>query len=364
LSKSGKGGEDPAGRSPLLIAAGFSLFASFLIRFFWEVPYSLIGTYPGDIYYVYTQHIVRQSPYPLEYPVGIYLLVGLTSRLAGTSYDSFLFANSLILAVLGISSTVLLRSLASSVDLPKSRLFLMWILSPSFIFYGLYNFDLFSTFFSVLAIHTLVSGRRGLSTIALALGTSVKIFPVLLLPLVLSGQSGTRMAQFISMFAGVWAAVNLPSMIFDFASWEYPYAWNALRPPNIDSVWYPVFELVGQWASILSVSLFLVLNVVVFSHYKMAAVTRANATRTAALPFSIFMLTNKIYSPQYHLMLLPFLPFTKVGFRLFYLFDIPNLLIVLIWHSPFSIIAMPFLVSIRHFALVAVFYRSLSSYPR
>jgi len=172
------------------------------------------------------------------------------------------------------------------------------------------------------------------------------------------------MAQFISMFAGVWAAVNLPSMIFDFASWEYPYVWNALRPPNIDSVWYPVFELIGQWASILSVSLFLVLNVVVFSHYKMAAVTRANATRTAALPFSIFMLTNKIYSPQYHLMLLPFLPFTKVGFRLFYLFDIPNLLIVLIWHSPFSIIAMPFLVSIRHFALVAVFYRSLSSYPR
>jgi uncharacterized membrane protein len=170
------------------------------------------------------------------------------------------------------------------------------------------------------------AGRGGigwavLAGVLLGLGAAAKLYPALLLgPLfVLCLRAGLLRRFYVTLGAAVagWLAVNLPIML------TYPHAWsefftmNTARGPEWDS-WYFLSTLVaptarlwsddaGQATELLnatSLVLFL-LACAAIGWLGLAAARRPRFAQLAFLVVVAFLLTNKVFSPQYSLWLLP-----------------------------------------------------------
>jgi len=135
------------------------MVVSYCLRFFyWRLFYEF-GTYSGDIWYVhmnYGEFFRNYIFFRMEYPVGIFILVKFATELTllitkDLQYEPFLTANALILGAFGLGTTFLLWRIQLTTQGVKWRIWVFWVLAPSFIFYSLLNFDLPAVFLCLLA---------------------------------------------------------------------------------------------------------------------------------------------------------------------------------------------------------------------
>lgn len=155
----------------------------------------------------------------------------------------------------------------------------------------------------------------------LGLGTAAKLYPALLLgPLALLCLRAGRMRHFSAVLLGAvvsWLAVNLPVALNYPQAWSEFFTMNASRGPEWDSVYFlsSVIAPTGSWWSDdqgqatgllngLSLALF-VLCCLAIGYLALAAPRRPRFAQLAFLVIVAFLLTNKVYSPQYALWLLP-----------------------------------------------------------
>lgn len=195
-------------------------------------------------------------------------------------------------------------------------------LSPLVLVHLFTNFDAIATGFAAVGLLAWARRKPMLAGALIGIGTAAKLYPVFILGalLVLALRSGTLKAwgQAAATTAATWLAVNLPIALLFWDGWYEFFRLNSERNMDPDSI-YNVIRTFTGWQgfdgtlqpgespSILNmVTLGLFLLVCVGVTY--IALTAPRRPRVAQLMFLLvagFLLTNKVWSPQYSLWLVP-----------------------------------------------------------
>lgn len=240
-----------------------------------------------------------------EYPV----LTGLAMSLAGIPADgsgSFFVWNALMLSALGLVTAGALARVAG-------RRALYFAAAPTLLVYAFVNWDLLAVAAATLGTWAFLRRRDGLAGLALGVGAAAKLYPALLvLPFAIARlreRRGDRAALLAGAAAGTWAAVNLPFAILAPERWSLFFRFSAERPADWDSIWHLTQRHVGWPGSTEAVNLVAGIAFVALAVGLWLAATRLRPgfpAWTFAFPLLVaFLLTGKVYSPQFSLWLLP-----------------------------------------------------------
>jgi uncharacterized membrane protein len=203
----------------------------------------------------------------------------------------------------------------------------MVALSPLLIVHAFTNWDLLAV---ALAGFALVAWQRRLPVLAgvcIGLGTAAKLYPVLFLVPLFALCLRTRKlpafgwATFGALFA--WAVVNLPIAFRYHDSWARFFQLNRTRSADFDTIWYAGRYLIDRRAgrptgvpqvnSIAVVAVMLGLAAVVW--LALRAPRRPRLPQLLFLTVAAFLLTNKVWSPQYSLWLVPLAVLARPSWR-------------------------------------------------
>lgn len=244
--------------------------------------------------------------HPVEYPVltGLWMwLAAIPAETAGT----FLFWTGLLLLACAAAIAVLLVREVGAVRA------LAFAAAPTLLVSAAVNWDLPAVLLATAGLLAHRRGRDGLTGAFLGLGTAAKLFPALfLLPTTLAAWRlrGTRGALTTVLTAAVvWWAVNVPVALAAPEAWLRFFRLSRERPSDWDALTTVVAEVTGWAPSIPTLNLLTGAAFVVGAVAIVAVAVRRDPPATwhlAALPLlAWFLLTSKVYSPQFSLWLLP-----------------------------------------------------------
>jgi uncharacterized membrane protein len=196
----------------------------------------------------------------------------------------------------------------------EPRRVLLYAIGPAMILYAFHNWDLLAVGMATLAMYAYWKGADAWAGLLLGLGAATKLYPAFLLPALALGawkREGRPPWTMGLAFIGGAAALNVPVMIANFEGWKYPWDFQSMRTANFETSWFMLYRhLGGAWftdsgfVNLVSVAIFGTISVVLI-----VLEARRPRPRPFALGFGIvvaFLLTAKVFSPQYALWLLPF----------------------------------------------------------
>ena len=216
---------------------------------------------------------------------------------------------------------------------------MMLAASPCLAAAALINWDLLPVALTTLAMLSWSRRRPGLTGVLLGLGMAAKLYPGLLIgPLFLLCLRGRRMRDFVTTLCAAilsWGAVNLPVLLLAPDAWRSFWAFNSDRGGDLGSIWY-VLSLAGhevQDLNVISAGLFALCCLAIGILIIMAP-RRPRFGAMAFLVVVAFLLTNKVYSPQYVLWLLPLLILARPQWRDWLIFTAGELFyfVAIWWH--------------------------------
>ena len=194
--------------------------------------------------------------------------------------------------------------------------------SPLLIFQIFTNFDALATACAAGAMLAWARRRPALAGALIGVGVALKLYPLLLfVPLVILGLRTGRMRE-VGKTAGAavatWLVVNLPIMVLFPRGWSEFFRLNTRRGDDMDSIYNVVKSFTGwrgfdpqlgfwQPPSVTN-AVTAVLFVVVPVRHRLRRADGQQRPRLAQLAFLVvaaFLLTNKVWSPQYSLWLVP-----------------------------------------------------------
>ena len=211
------------------------------------------------------------------------------------------------------------------VDQHRSWDAMMLAVSPCVMLTGFINWDMLPVALSALGFMFWARGRPGLAGVMFGLGMAAKLYPVLFLgPLLLLCLRSGRMRDFgrtLLGFAIAWLIPNLPVMILAPDQWLAFWTFNSDRSGDLGSIWY-VLSLAGHPVPHLNVvnALILVALCAGIGWLIISARRRPRFGQVAYLVIAAFLITNKVYSPQYVLWLLPLLILARPKWREWWIF--------------------------------------------
>lgn len=194
--------------------------------------------------------------------------------------------------------------------------------SPLLIFQIFTNFDALATAFAMGGLLAWARRRPWLAGLLIGLGAAAKLYPLLFLgPLVVLGIRTGRLGAVgrTALAAAVtWLAVNLPIMVLYPRGWSEFFRLNTRRGDDMDSLYNVVKSYTG-WRGFDPVRGFweppMVLNTVVtvlfalccaaIAYIAFTAPQRPRVAQPIFLVVAAFLLTNKVWSPQFSLWLVP-----------------------------------------------------------
>lgn len=251
-----------------------------------------------------------------EYPVLTMYTMWLAA-LAATSTGGFFFANAFLLSIGAALTAICLYVMAGGRAL-------WFALAPTLLIYGFMNWDLVAVAFATAGTLAFLQRRHVLAGVLLGLGTAAKLYPALfVIPFLVHRIREREPDAGIHMVwaaAGAWLAVNLPFMLFGFDGWSQFFRFNASRLLDHDSLWKIGCRLATGGGQCVSTRLANVVSLLALIA-GVALVWRLRARRepdfprwTLGLPVLIlFLLVNKVYSPQFSLWLLPWMALALPG---------------------------------------------------
>jgi uncharacterized membrane protein len=287
------------------------------------------------------------TPY-VEYPVlqGLLMwaptvVVGTQGPLTDRTVRYYAISSVALFALLLLA---LWATIAASPRRPWDSVILA--VAPSIALVGTLNWDLLPVALLALAVLAWTREQPWISGVLIGLGTAAKVYPgffllvLIVLALRTKQWSGTWRAA--AGAAGAWSLVNLP------VAWLFPTGWgefyrlSSQRTYDFGSLWIALRFLgfpIDRWpASLVASGTFVVVLIAIAWLVWRAPVT----PRIGSLLFLVvaaFCLTNKVYSPQYALWLLPLIVLARPRWR-----D------VLIWQAGEAIYYMGVWLWLHHFS--------------
>jgi uncharacterized membrane protein len=265
-----------------------------------------------------------------EYPVLTMYFMRVADWVAGDRYGSWFWVNAAFLAVCAIVTVV-------ATYLVAGRRAMYVAVAPSLLIYGTMNWDLLAVALAAAAVAAFAARRDGLAGALLGLGAASKLYPLLLaVPLAaerVRQRLPDRAVSLVWWTAGAWAAVNVPFIVAAPGGWFEFFRFNANRCPEFDSLWTIGFRAAGS-DSCAHVGLVGTLSAAAFvgsATFLWGAKHRAQPgfPRWAfGFPLLVaFLLTSKVYSPQYGLWLLPWFALALPDLRAFVAFQVTDVVV-------------------------------------
>jgi uncharacterized membrane protein len=194
---------------------------------------------------------------------------------------------------------------------------LLVALSPALILSAFVNWDLIAMALAALAVAAWAGRRNVIAGVLAGLAVATKFYPLVFFgPLLLLCLRAGRMRAFwvtLGSAAVAWLVVNVPVMIVAPSGWATFYQFSRTRPADWGSIWY-LFEhfgvpLLGRTGigslNLLSAAAF-VLGCLAIAWLALAAPRRPRLPQLCFLVLAVFLMTNKVWSPQYVIWLVPF----------------------------------------------------------
>jgi len=302
-----------------------------------DIPplYSLRGFADGLIPYLQT----KPGEMPLEYPVitGAFMQVaalftggivriadGLDAAVVFFDVNVALLFTPLVIAVMATALTVRRRPWDAA----------LVALAPTVVVASTINWDMLPLAFAGVAL--VLWSRRYPFAAGLALGLAIasKFYPLFFLGAfaVLTIRTG-KWRAFGLLLGGTalaWLVVNLPVALANFDGWSFFYRFSQERGEDFGSPWFAMsqYGLGSIPADVLnSVSsgafLALCLGIAVLA---LLAPRRPRLAQLLFLIIAAFVVTNKVYSPQYVLWLVPLAALARPRWRDFLIWQAGELL--------------------------------------
>ncbi|MCT7661324.1 glycosyltransferase family 87 protein [Mycobacterium deserti] len=194
--------------------------------------------------------------------------------------------------------------------------------SPLVIFQIFTNFDALATAFATGALLAWARRKPWLAGALIGLGVAAKLYPLLLLaPLaVLAVRTGKlrEVGRTVAAAVVVWVVVNLPILVMFPRGWSEFFRLNTRRGDDMDSI-YNVIKSFTGWRGFdtdlgfwqpptvlnaVTAALF-VSCCIAIGYIALTAKQRPRVAQVAFLVVAAFLLTNKVWSPQFSLWLVP-----------------------------------------------------------
>jgi uncharacterized membrane protein len=288
----------------------------------WGAPQRYMYLCYSDIPILYTGRGLADGGFPylldpgpgqqvLEYPVltGVfmYLAASVTRLLGG---DGTTFFAVTVVAMSGFLAWTIASTGRTVVRRPWDAL--MVALAPAVVLASFVNWDLLAVALTAASLAQWSRGRPVLAGVLLGLAAAAKFYPLLLLgPIVVLCARRRRMpaaARFLAGAAASWLAVNLPMMLAAWDGWVRFYSFSRERGMDFGSPWYALtllgVDLPGGAVNSLAMGTF-ILACAAIAWLALRAPHPPRLAALAVLTVGAFVLTNKVYSPQYVLWVLP-----------------------------------------------------------
>jgi uncharacterized membrane protein len=198
----------------------------------------------------------------------------------------------------------------------------MVALAPATIACAVINWDLLAVAFTAASMLLWSRQRPGWSGVLLGLAIASKFYPVFLLgPLFLLCLRAGKLRSFANLVgsaAAAWLAVNLPFMLINFDGWKEFYVFSATRGADWGSLWYVFMALKHPIPaqSLNAVVAFCLISMCVgIALLILRSERRPRFAQVAFLVIAAFCVTNKVYSPQYVLWLIPLAAMARPRWR-------------------------------------------------
>ncbi|MGI8458369.1 MAG: glycosyltransferase family 87 protein [Propionibacteriaceae bacterium] len=280
-----------------------------------NTPYLDSGNYPVLEYPVLTGWFLefeRLVTVALGAPSG----AALSEQQQLTASVTFYDVNTVLLFVLFLIAVM--AQLRTVEGRPGDALLLA--ASPCVAATALINWDLLPVALTAVGFACWSRHKPTAAGIFWGLGMAAKLYPVFFLgPLVLLCLRSRRMREFGTMIAGfavAWLVVNLPVIVLAPDAWLDFWRFNSDRSGDLGSLWY-VLSLAGHEVPSINVVALLIFAAlcVLIAFLCLGAPVRPRFGSVAFLVLAAFLVTNKVYSPQYVLWLLPLLVLARPRWR-------------------------------------------------
>jgi uncharacterized membrane protein len=264
-------------------------------------------------------------PEPVEYPVLTGWFMHLVNVVVRAFTDPVGLARGMAFydvtaLILGLLAVVAVLATAYAAGRRSLRAGLMVALSPGLLLAAYINWDLLAVALCALAVAAWARRLHVTAGVLLGLAIAAKFYPVVLLwPFVLlclRAGRGRELLRLLAGTAGSWLVINLPVMLFAPEGWLRFYSFSKERGVDWGSIFFFLMDhgvpaardvdrlnLMGQGAFAI---LCLAIGVLALK-----APRRPRLPQLMFLVLAAFMLTNKVWSPQYVLWLLPFVALAR-----------------------------------------------------
>jgi Glycosyltransferase family 87 len=261
---------------------------------------------------------VPYTGHPVEYPVLIggamqaaaWLVRNVSAVIRGREFFDVTVVLLAVCAVAGVLAT------ARAAGPDRRWQALMVALSPALILNAFVNWDLIAFALTALGIAAWAARRGVWAGVLFGLAVATKFYPLVIFgPLLLLCLRAGRMREFARTLAAAafsWLAVNLPVMIAAPSGWAYFYVFSKDRAADWGSIWY-LFEhynvpvLGNTQLSVLNdmSAAFFAAACAAIAVLALAAPRRPRLPQLCFLVLAAFLMTNKVWSPQYIIWLVP-----------------------------------------------------------
>ncbi|MEP7059970.1 MAG: glycosyltransferase 87 family protein [Actinomycetota bacterium] len=306
----------------------------------------------NDLLIVYSNEQYQvQHPFPpptVEYPPVIVFYVA-AARELGASAGGFFAANAIGIFLAGVGCVIALRLLGAG------RRLWLFALSPPLCFYALQNWDLLAICVALFALWAVSRSKYFAAGVLIGIGAATKLFPAFLLPgVLLMAWTPAWRRDIRRTLTGSLLGFGVPNLVLyalSSSAWRYFWTFQSERFPNPETSWFMVFRHLrggpfvdGTWArnypsvvNLASITLFGVIALWLLNR-EMQRPERRSIELAFALTLA-FLLTAKVFSPQYMLWLVPYLVLLAVPWRAIALFFIVDIAVLLVTNHYFLSIA-------------------------
>lgn len=243
--------------------------------------------------------------------------------------DSIMFG-VLTCALLGICGLLTVFATAAAAGTRRQWDVAIFAASPLLIFHAFSNWDLFAMAFASAALWAWARKRPVAAGVLIGLGTAAKLYPALLLiPLFLLAYRSRLWRPVIAATAsavGIWLAVNLPVALAWTSGWKEFYTFSESRPAEASTFWAMLKHFFpssfgppgdsGWTPPGTAVAIFLLLALAAVAWLALTVRTRPRVAQLAFLTVAAFLLTTKVWSPQYSIWLVPLLALARPRWRM------------------------------------------------
>ncbi len=262
---------------------------------------------------------VPYSGHPVEYPVLIGGAMQAVAWVVRPISDAYLRGREFFdVTVVLLALCVIAGTLATAYLAGRSRRWtaLGVALAPGLIFAAFINWDLIAMALAMLGMAAWAARRGVLAGVLLGLAIATKFYPIVFFgPLLLLCLRAGKMRSFgvtLASAAVAWLVVNLPVAFAAPHGWLRFYQLNETRPADWGSIWYffetehwPVLGSLSPGGLNLASVVIFAAGCVLIALLILAAPRRPRVAQVFLLVLSVFLLANKVWSPQYVIWLAP-----------------------------------------------------------